>query len=139
MTGSEAASVMDNSLQQAQASPLVSIQDLSLIYSGQGMTPVHALDKIDLEIEKGGFVSLIGPSGCGKSTLLRTLGDLLSPTSGSISIGGTSPRKARLDRQIGFVFQEAALLEWRRIVDNVALPLELRGVSRAEREKKADE
>src|SRR5690606_30864347 len=86
-----------------------------------------------------GFVSLIGPSGCGKSTLLRILGDLLSPTSGAVAIGGNSPRQARLDRQIGFVFQDAALLEWRRIIDNVALPLELRGVSRTEREKKADE
>lgn len=124
---------------QGVARQLVSIEDLSLVYAAHGMTPVHALDKINLEIAEGGFVSLIGPSGCGKSTLLRILGDLLSPTSGTVAIGGSSPRQARLDRQIGFVFQDAALLEWRRIIDNVALPLELRGVSRAEREKKADE
>lgn len=124
---------------QDGARRLVSIEDLSLVYAAHGMTPVHALDNINLEIAEGGFVSLIGPSGCGKSTLLRILGDLLSPTTGTIAIGGASPRQARLDRQIGFVFQDAALLEWRRILDNVALPLELRGVSRAEREKKADE
>lgn len=124
---------------QDGARRLVSIEDLSLVYAAHGMTPVHALDKINLEIAEGGFVSLIGPSGCGKSTLLRILGDLLSPTTGTVAIGGASPRQARLARQIGFVFQDAALLEWRRILDNVALPLELRGVSRAEREKKADE
>lgn len=122
-----------------EARSLVSINDLSLVYAAHGITPVHALDKIKLEIAEGGFVSLIGPSGCGKSTLLRILGDLLTPTSGNISIGNVSPRQARLDRQIGFVFQEAALLEWRRIIDNVALPLELRGVGRAERERKAEE
>ena len=109
---------------------LVSIADLSLVYTAHGMTPVHALDKISLDVTQGGFVSLIGPSGCGKSTLLRILGDLLSPTQGDIRIGDASPRQARLNREIGFVFQEAALLEWRRIGENVALPLELRGVSR---------
>lgn len=119
--------------------PLVSLSDLSLTYQAPGMTPVHALDTISLDIPEGGFASLIGPSGCGKSTLLRVLGDLLIPSSGKVSIGGASPREARLARQIGFVFQEPALLEWRRILDNVALPLELRGVPRAEREKKADE
>lgn len=58
------------------------------------------------------------------------------PTSGDITIGGATPRQARLNREIGFVFQEAALLEWRRIGENIALPLELRGVSRAERMKR---
>jgi len=145
MTGSRAESAMDNRSQpsnpgarQAEDS-LVSITDLSLVYTAHGMTPVHALDKINLDVTQGGFVSLIGPSGCGKSTLLRILGDLLSPTEGGIRIGESSPRQSRLNRQIGFVFQEAALLEWRRIGENVALPLELRGVSRAQREKKADE
>lgn len=118
---------------------MVSIKDVSLVYAAHGMTPVHALDKINLSIKEGGFVSLIGPSGCGKSTLLRTLGDLLTPSKGDISIGGVSPREARLNREIGFVFQEAALLEWRRIGENIALPLELRGVPRAERMKKVDE
>ncbi len=145
MTGSRAESAMDNRSQPSNSGarqagdPLVSITDLSLVYTAHGMTPVHALDKINLDVTQGGFVSLIGPSGCGKSTLLRILGDLLSPTEGGIRIGESSPRQARLNRQIGFVFQEAALLEWRRIGENVALPLELRGVSRAQREKKADE
>lgn len=119
--------------------PFVNIADLSLVYGRQSDTPVHALSDIDVAIEKGSFVSLIGPSGCGKSTLLRILGDLLSPTKGSATIDGLHPRQARLQRQTGFVFQEPALLEWRRIRDNVALPLELRGADRCTRLAKADE
>ena len=118
--------------------PTVSVEGLSLVYAGRGETPVQALSDIDITIEQGSFVSLIGPSGCGKSTLLRILGDLLSPTAGTVTINGQRPRQARLNREIGFVFQEAALLEWRRIRDNIALPLELRGIGRAEREEKAD-
>jgi len=119
------------------ASSLVNISGLSLIYGAKQEAPVQALSDIDLAIDEGSFVSLIGPSGCGKSTLLRVLGDLLPPTDGTVSIGGKRPLDARLDRQIGFVFQEPALLEWRNILDNIALPLELRGVSRAERDSKA--
>ncbi len=121
------------------ALPFVSISGLSLTYGSRGMTPVHALSDINITVGKGDFVSLIGPSGCGKSTLLRILGDLLSPSEGDVSIGGHRPRQARLNREIGFVFQEPALLEWRRIAENVSLPLELRGVAQAERERKADE
>jgi len=112
---------------------MVKVSDLSLIY-GKGDSGVRALDRIDLTIEQGSFVSLIGPSGCGKSTLLRVLGDLLAPTSGGVSLGGRPPRAMRLERKTGFVFQEPALLEWRNILQNIALPLELRGVGRSERE-----
>ncbi len=125
--------------QPAEAAAFVSVNALSLVYGAKGDAPVRALSDIQLAIGEGSFVALIGPSGCGKSTLLRILGDLLAPTEGSVTIGGNAPGQARLNREIGFVFQEAALLEWRRIRDNIALPLELRGVGRAERERKADE
>lgn len=121
------------------ASSFVSISGLSLTYGAPGQVMVNALQDIDIAIDKGCFISLIGPSGCGKSTLLRIMGDLLSPSTGKISIGGSAPREARLNREIGFVFQESALLEWQRIRENVALPLELRGMPRAERERKAEE
>jgi len=117
---------------------MVDVLDLSLVY-GRGAREVQALDAIDLKISRGSLVSLIGPSGCGKSTLLRVLGDLLAPTSGQVTISGRAPREVRLERKTGFVFQEPALLEWRNIVQNVALPLELRGVPRSEREAKAKE
>ena len=118
--------------------PLVDFQRISVTYQG-GKTDavVEALKEVDLQVEEGTFTSLIGPSGCGKSTLLRVLADLIAPTGGSVSIAGQQPRVARLARQIGFVFQEPALLDWRSILENVALPLELQGVGRAEREQEA--
>jgi NitT/TauT family transport system ATP-binding protein len=94
--------------------------------------PVQALSSIDLGIEKGEFVSFIGPSGCGKTTLLRVIADLEKPTSGTISINGMTPEQAREKRAYGYVFQASALLPWRTIERNVALPLEVMGVARAE-------
>src|SRR5690606_17819540 len=89
---------------------------------------VHALDGIDLEIAAGEFVSLIGPSGCGKSTLLRVVADLEQPTSGTVQVGGKTPHQARLDQDYGIAFQQAGLLEWRSVVENVELPLHVHGV-----------
>ena len=98
--------------------------------------PVHALTNIDLGIERGEFVSLIGPSGCGKTTLLRVIADLETPTGGMITVNGTSPQTARLDRAYGYVFQAAALYPWRTIAQNIALPLEIMGYAREERDKR---
>lgn len=92
---------------------------------GQGEGQVVALENISLQIERGEFISLIGPSGCGKSTLLRLVGDLLSPTSGSLEVNGKTPKQARLDRDYGIVFQKATLLDWRTVTKNVELPLEI--------------
>jgi NitT/TauT family transport system ATP-binding protein len=88
---------------------------------------VTALEDVSFSVEGGGFMSLLGPSGCGKSTLLRLVADLLTPTSGTIAVLGRTPREARLDRALGFVFQDAALLPWRTALENVALPLEVGG------------
>ena len=95
---------------------------------------VTALDGIDLTVPQGGFLSLLGPSGCGKSTLLRVVADLVSPSSGTIRVFGEAPDAARRRRDIGFVFQDAALLPWRSALDNVALPLEVGGGKVGQRE-----
>lgn len=100
---------------------------------------VAALRDIDLSVEPGEFVSLIGPSGCGKSTLLRLVGDLLPPSRGEVTVNGKPPQQARIDRDYGMVFQSATLLEWRKILGNVALPLEIMGVDEAERTRRARE
>jgi NitT/TauT family transport system ATP-binding protein len=87
----------------------------------------RALERVGLSVAPGEFVSLIGPSGCGKSTLLRLVADTLQPEEGRVTIDGAPPRGARTARRIGMVFQEPALLPWRRAAANVELPLELGG------------
>ena len=91
------------------------------------------MSDVNLDIERGEFVSFIGPSGCGKTTLLRVIADLEQPTSGTISINGMSPDEARKARAYGYVFQAPALFPWRTIEDNVALPLEIMGYGAADR------
>lgn len=104
---------------------------------GAGPEQVEALRGIDLEMERGDFVSLIGPSGCGKSTLLRLIGDLVTPTSGSLSVNGKPPGRARLDRDYGIVFQSATLLDWRTVRKNVELPLEIMDFPSEDRPQRA--
>ncbi|NRG16794.1 ABC transporter ATP-binding protein [Rhizobiales bacterium] len=116
----------------ANARSVIDIRDLSLTFETND-GPVHALSNIDLKVEEGDFVSFIGPSGCGKTTLLRVIADLEKPTGGHISVNGVSPEDARLARAYGYVFQSAALYPWRTIANNVALPLEIMGLSKAER------
>jgi NitT/TauT family transport system ATP-binding protein len=81
-------------------------------------------------VPAGQFLSVIGPSGCGKSTLLRIVGGLLRPSEGVASVRGEPPARAQKSREIGFVFQEPALLPWRNVYANVRLPLEIDGVRR---------
>src|SRR5690606_21046273 len=95
--------------------------------------PVHALSGVDLTIGKGEFVSFIGPSGCGKTTFLRVIADLEKPTDGKVSVNGMTPEQARESRAYGYVFQAPALFPWRTIARNIALPLEIMGVSARER------
>ena len=98
-----------------------------------------ALQDIDLEIERGEFISLIGPSGCGKSTLLRVIGDLIEPSRGTVSVNGKPARQAREDHDYGIVFQDAVLYNWRTVARNVALPLELARWDRDRRRRRVDE
>ena len=102
-----------------------------------GKPVVRALQQISLDIRSGEFVSLIGPSGCGKSTLLRLVGDLLAPSSGTIKVNGKSPKEARLSREYGIVFQQPVLYEWRTVLQNVQLPLEVMHIPQSERRERA--
>ena len=89
---------------------------------------VAALDGIDLSIERGSFVALVGPSGCGKSTLLRIIAGLDAPDEGTVELAEDGARA------LAYVFQDAHLMPWRTVAENVGLPLELRGVPRPERD-----
>jgi NitT/TauT family transport system ATP-binding protein len=115
---------------------MVSLAGVSKTFNSIG-TPTVALTGIDLDIEAGEFVSLLGPSGCGKSTLLRIVGDLLEPTAGTVRVNAKTPHEARMDRDYGMVFQQATLLDWRRVLGNIQLPLEVMGLSPEERETRA--
>jgi NitT/TauT family transport system ATP-binding protein len=114
---------------------VVELKDVSKQFKGGTV----ALQGIDLDIEQGEFISLIGPSGCGKSTLLRVIGDLVEPSSGTVTVNGKRARQARQDHDYGIVFQDAVLYDWRTVSKNVALPLELAGWDREKRRKRVDE
>ncbi|UWR00889.1 ABC transporter ATP-binding protein [Rhodobacteraceae bacterium S2214] len=100
--------------------------------------PVHALKDVNLNINKGDFVSFIGPSGCGKTTFLRCIAGLESPTAGDISVNGMTPDEARRARAYGYVFQAAGLYPWRTIGGNIRLPLEIMGFDKAEQAKRVE-
>ena len=128
---SASATTAPQATSQPAGPPVVEAKKLGLTFeTGDG--PVRALSDVDLSIGRGEFVSFIGPSGCGKTTFLRVIADLEQPSEGTISVNGMSPRAAREARAYGYVFQAAALFPWRTIDRNVALPLEIMGVSRAE-------
>ena len=120
----------------APPEPVIELSSLSKHY-GDGDNATTALDAIDLVIDKGEFVAIMGPSGCGKTTLLNILGLLDKPSDGTYHLDGTSVarishhRQAKIrSRQIGFVFQNFNLLNRLNIIDNVALPLSYRHLSR---------
>src|SRR5690606_36715340 len=99
-------------------STAIALSDVGVRFASERST-VAALENMDLEVRQGGFLTLLGPSGCGKSTLLRVVADLIAPTSGRAEVLGGPPSAARERRAIGFVFQDAALLPWRIVIENV--------------------
>jgi NitT/TauT family transport system ATP-binding protein len=111
--------------------PVIKAKELHLTFKTND-GPVHALQDVSLEINKGDFVSFIGPSGCGKTTFLRCIAGLETPTSGEISVNDLTPDKARCARAYGYVFQAAGLYPWRTIESNIRLPLEIMGFSKSE-------
>jgi len=117
---------------------VVTIQAVNKIF-GKAPNQTVALQDIQLEIEQGEFISLIGPSGCGKSTLLRIIGDLITPSNGTVLVNGKPAEKARLDRDYGIVFQAPVLFDRRSVEKNVQLPLEIMGKSATERVARANQ
>jgi len=113
------------------SAPIIEVRGVSKTF-GRGAGTTQALNEVSMSVAAGEFVSIIGPSGCGKSTLLRIVGDLVEPTSGTVTVKGKTPHQARLDRDYGIVFQTPVLYEWRTVLRNVELPLEIMGRPRAE-------
>jgi NitT/TauT family transport system ATP-binding protein len=111
---------------------VVSFKHVDKVYN----TGTIALSQFDLSIQKGEFVSFLGPSGCGKSTALRMVAGLGEATGGKVKVFNQHPKDViKNTNDIAFVFQDANLLPWRTVLDNVLLPLELRGSNKAERKE----
>ncbi len=109
---------------------------------GQGENAVRAIGDATLDMQRGDFISLLGPSGCGKTTLLRIIAGLEQPSEGEIIVRNRSvweggKRSSEATRPVSMMFQEARLFSWFSVAENVALPLRLRGVKKAEREERA--
>ena len=115
--------------------PLLEIQRLSKEFARQGRV-VRALDRIDLSVAEGEFLSIVGPSGCGKTTLLHMLGGFVPVDQGAIHLDGRPITGPGPDR--GVIFQEYALFPWRTAHGNIVWPLEIKGVAKDERERVAE-
>ncbi len=121
----------------AELPPIVTLHGIRQYYSSTGET---VFDNFNLSIpdipERGQFVTIMGSSGCGKSTLLRYISGLQKPTSGKILFRG---QEADRKKSVPMVFQQYTNLEWKTVLDNVKLPLDIQGVDRAEAEDRAME
>ncbi|MEM7022821.1 MAG: ABC transporter ATP-binding protein [Pseudomonadota bacterium] len=112
----------------------ISVRDLAIDYVSEERAERHrAVEGLSLDIEAGEFLCVVGPSGCGKSTLISAIAGFLKPVSGSLTMDGAAIRGPGADR--GVVFQEYALLPWKRVIDNVSLGLKFRGVAKIERDR----
>jgi NitT/TauT family transport system ATP-binding protein len=99
--------------------PILVVQDLTAVFAENGGGGLHALDRVTFSVCPREFICVLGPSGSGKTTLLRILAGLLVPTAGSVHFAGVATPR------IGFVFQQANLMPWRTVLQNILLPLEV--------------
>ncbi|WP_321363246.1 ABC transporter ATP-binding protein [uncultured Celeribacter sp.] len=117
--------------------PVIDAQNVDLTFQTND-GPVHALKDVNLQIDKGDFVSFIGPSGCGKTTFLRCIAGLETPTGGTLTVNGLTPEEARKSRSYGYVFQAAGLYPWRTIAGNIKLPLEIMDFPKQDMDKRVE-
>ncbi len=125
-------SLRADEMKASASARVIELENVSKTFSSRG-GDVQALQSVSLSFRDREFVCLLGPSGCGKSTILGLIAGLLQPSLGSITIDGHSIMAARKTHQIGLVFQDAVLLPWRTVAENVALPLEVLRLPRGER------
>ena len=123
-TASDAAPTMVAGMTASMSAPALSFNGVSMVYPDG----THALNETSFDVRPGEFVTVVGPSGCGKSTLLKIASGLHKPTTGSVTVN---------PREVGYVFQDATLLQWRNVQRNVELLAELEGVPKAQRAARA--
>ncbi|HVB88610.1 MAG TPA: ATP-binding cassette domain-containing protein, partial [Beijerinckiaceae bacterium] len=118
----------------APSVPKLQLEQVSMTFETKDGKHFSALSPVDLIVEPGRFVSLIGPSGCGKSTIFNIVAGLQLPTSGRVMLDGVDA--TGMIGQVGYMLQKDLLLPWRTVLDNVALGMEIRGITtRAARER----
>jgi NitT/TauT family transport system ATP-binding protein len=125
-----------DSREEAAPPPHISLRGVTKVLRSERGTEIVALNSVNLDIADGEFVSIVGPSGCGKTTLLNQLAGLATPTAGEILVRGQAIHGPGRDR--GMVFQADALFFWRTVRRNVEYGLEVQGLDRATRRKRAD-
>ena len=118
------------------AEPFIHISNLSKVYNPGEPNEYQALSDVTLDVNEGELITIVGPSGCGKSTLIMIIAGLLEATDGVMKIGSDT---AAFDphRHVGIVFQQALLLKWRTVLDNVLLPAEFLGLPMREARDRA--
>jgi NitT/TauT family transport system ATP-binding protein len=119
--------VLDPGIACAPGQRGLAVEGVRRSFVVDGQPPLVALDNVSLHCDPGSFTALIGPSGCGKSTLLRLLAGLDQPDAGSLRVGGVSPLELQRSGRLGIAFQDAALLPWRSVADNIRLPFDITG------------
>ena len=125
---------MDMSASRLAGEPVrIDVRGLSKAFKVDGRT-LAAVDDVSFTVKKGEFVAFLGPSGSGKSTVLNMIAKLLQPTSGSIFIDGEASRARQANSKVGYVFQKDNLFPWKTIADNIGYGLELRGISKRDRQ-----
>lgn len=115
----------------------VALDDVTLIFSDVNGDPVLAVDDVSIQVPKGQFLAIVGPSGCGKTTVLNMLSGLIKPTLGTVEKHGAVVTGPSMD--VGYMLARSALFPWRTARRNVEMPMEIRGIPKAERKRRAEE
>jgi NitT/TauT family transport system ATP-binding protein len=134
MVGSE---LMSSDVGSPASQAYIDVSDVRVIYHSTTGEDLEALQRVDLQVDRGTFCSIVGASGCGKSTLIMAIAGLLRPTTGTIIIGGQKVSGPYAD--LGIVFQKDVLLDWRNALGNILLQIDLRGQPRRRYEQRAHE
>lgn len=114
--------------------PFIRLQNVDKVYQTSD-GPIEAIQDVSFDIQQSEFIAIVGPSGCGKTTILKMLAGLVPYTAGEITIAGRRVDRPQID--LGIIFQDSVLLDWRNVLSNVMLQIEIRGMNRSVYEPQA--
>jgi ABC-type nitrate/sulfonate/bicarbonate transport system ATPase subunit len=137
LTAPAASLAGDSATRPRVGESMVEIRGVSKVFRRRGFAPVPAIDRIDLDVRRNEFVSIVGPSGCGKSTLFNIIAGIERPSAGRVVIDGTDATGR--PGLVSYMFQKDLLLPWRSVLDNITLGLELGGTPRGAARRQAAE